>query len=116
VGLRGWLHRFRQSDEDRRLGDIRAWANSVPGTTRIAESPHRTRTRVAGVVRRLTIKPGEETLEAVVGDGTGEVRAVWTGRSFIPGLGLGTRVTLEGMLVEHGEHHRMVNPVYEFFS
>jgi hypothetical protein len=116
MGIRRWLQRFTQSDEERRLGEVQDWAASVPGTTRIAESAHRARTRVAGVVRRLTIKPGEETLEAVVGDGTGELTAVWTGRSFIPGLGLGTRVTLEGLLVEERNRHRMVNPVYEFWS
>jgi hypothetical protein len=112
--FRRFLRRFVETDEERLTDEIREWAESVPGTTRIAKCATRKPARVAGVVRRLTIKPREETMEAVVSDGTGEVTAVWTGRSHIPGLSLGTRVTLEGVLGGVGERARVVNPRYEF--
>jgi hypothetical protein len=114
--LRRLLDRLGQSDAERRADEVRRWAASVPGATPIAACPNRARTRVAGVIRRLTIKPGEETLEAVIADGTGELTATWTGRSHIPGLRLGSRVTLEGVVAEERRRRRMVNPVYEFLG
>jgi hypothetical protein len=110
----GFLQRLVQTDEERLAEEIREWAESIPGTTRIGDCPSRKPVRVAGVVQRLTIRPREECMEAVVSDGTGEATAMWTGRSNIPGLSLGSRVTLEGVLSSERERVRMVNPRYEF--
>ena len=110
----GFMRRLVQTDEERLAEEIREWAESVPGTTRIADCPSRKPVRVAGVVQRLTIRPREDCMEAVISDGTGEVTAVWTGRSHIPGLSLGSRVTLEGVLSSERERVRVVNPRYEF--
>ena len=116
----GWLsrflHRFRQTDEERLDQEIRSWADAIPGTTRIATCPSREPVRVAGQVRRLTLRPmdGALSLEAVVSDGTGEVTAAWLGRSHIPGLALGTGVVLEGVLGPVQGTMRMVNPRFEF--
>jgi hypothetical protein len=110
----GFLRRLVQTDEERLAEEIREWAESVRGTTRISDCPSRKPVRVAGVVQRLTIRPREDCMEAVISDGTGEVTAVWTGRSHIPGLSLGSRVTLEGVLSRERERIRVVNPRYEF--
>lgn len=114
--LRDWLRRFTQSDEDRLAEEVRAWAEGVPGTVRISECRARQRARVAGAVRRLTLRPleGKESLSVVVHDGTGELTAVWTGREQIPGLQLGTRLILEGLVAEERGGLRMVNPSFEF--
>jgi hypothetical protein len=116
----GWLRRvrrfFTQSDEERLASEVREWAESVPGTTRIAACPSREPVRVAGMVRRLRLRPmdGVTTLEAVISDGTGEVTAAWMGRSHIPGMVLGTGIVLEGVLARDGSGLRMVNPRFEF--
>ena len=116
----GWLHGFRrfftQSDEERLASEIREWAESVPGTRRIAACPSREQVKVAGMVSRLRLRPmdGSMSLEAVISDGTGEVTAAWTGRSHIPGLTLGTAVVLEGLLAPDRAGLRMVNPRFEF--
>jgi RecG-like helicase len=116
----GWLRRFRrfftQSDEDRLASEIREWAESIPGTRRIAVCPSREQVKVAGMVSRLRLRPmdGTMSLEAVVSDGTGEVTAAWMGRSHIPGLTLGTPVVLEGVLAQERTGLRMVNPRFEF--
>lgn len=108
--------RLGQSDEERLRDEISEWAGSVPGIRRIADCPGRERVRICGVVRRLTLRPQEsgQSLEAVVTDGTGEIVAVWTGRSHIPGLSLGTRVILEGMVSRDRDALRTVNPSFEF--
>jgi cytochrome c-type biogenesis protein CcmE len=108
--------RFAETDEERLAQEIRDWASTVPGSVRIASCPNRRRIRLAGVVKRITLTPiqGAESLEAVISDGTGEVSVVWMGRRMIPGLTLGTRVIVDGVVAREGSRARMVNPIFEF--
>jgi RecG-like helicase len=116
----GRLHRFLQrlteTDETRLAAEIREWAETVPGSVRIAEAPLRTHVRIAGVIRRLTVFPMQdnESLEAVVSDGTGDVLIRFMGRRAIGGFGLGTRVVVEGVLGESKGTIQMINPRLEF--
>jgi RecG-like helicase len=116
----GRLHRFLQrlteSDEARLASEIREWAESIPSSIRIADAPMRQQVRIAGVIRRLTVFPMQdnESLEAVVSDGTGEVVVRFMGRRAIGGLGLGSRVVVEGVLGETRGAVQMMNPRLEF--
>ena len=116
----GLLDRLRkglaESDEQRLADEVRSWADTVPGSVRLAGCPSREPVTVAGAVRRITVIPaqGGESLEAVVSDGTGEVTVVWMGRRVIPGLNLGTRVILRGVVGETPSGRRIVNPTLEF--
>ena len=47
-GLRRALHRMAESDEQRLADEIQSWAETVPGSTRIAEAPLRSRANGAG--------------------------------------------------------------------
>ncbi len=115
--LRRFLGRLGESDEARLADEIREWAESVPGTVRISEAPMREPVKIAGVVRRLTIFPmeGNESLEALVADGTGELVVVFMGRRALAGLTLGRRLIVEGVAGEQRDgSRRMVNPRFEF--
>jgi hypothetical protein len=114
--VRRFLRRLAESDEERLALEIREWAETIPGTIRIAGAQLRTRVKLAGIVRRITILPveGLEALEAVLWDGTGEVTAVWLGRRSIPGLTLGSRLVVEGVLGSERGERRVVNPTFEF--
>ncbi len=114
--LRRWLERLTAKDEATLVAEIKGWADSVPGTTRIGEVPSRQRVKIAGVIRRLTVFPTQdaESLEAVVSDGTGDILVQFMGRRAIPGLRLGTRVVVEGVVGEHQGQPRMLNPHLEF--
>jgi hypothetical protein len=114
--FRAYLRRVTETDEERLAQELKEWAQTVPGAVRIAEAKSRTRVKIAGVVRRITIRPveGFEALEVVVYDGTGEVNAVWLGRRSIGGLVLGSRLILEGVLGREHDELRMVNPTFEF--
>ncbi len=116
--IRRWLERFTESDEARLASDIRGWADKVPGRVSIEQAPVRQQVRLAGVIRRLTVFPveGQESLEAQLFDGTGEILVVFMGRRGIPGLTLGTRLIVEGVLGETHGARRMVNPRFEFTS
>jgi len=114
--FRRFFRRMAESDELRYAEEIRAWAESVPGSVRIAEASPRSRVKLAGVVRRITVRPleGHESLEAILSDGTGEVTVMWMGRRAIRGLSLGTRLVVEGLLAEQRSEKRLVNPSFEF--
>jgi RecG-like helicase len=114
--VRRSLRRMAESDEQRLAEEIQDWASTIEGTARIVDAPVRARAKLAGVVRRITVRPveGSESLEALISDGTGEIEVVWMGRRSIPGLSLGTRVVVEGVLGEQRGRLRMVNPTFEF--
>ena len=114
--FRRFFQRFTETDEERLAAEVREWSQGVPGTVRIGSCPARGQVRVAGTVRRITVRPGDgfDALEALISDGTGEVVAAWTGRRAIQGLSLGTRMILEGAIGEERGTRRMVNPRFEF--
>jgi RecG-like helicase len=113
--FRRWLDRLTETDEARLDAEIREWADSVPGTVRIRDAHPRERTKVAGVIRRLTVFPMQdnESLEVVVSDGTGEVLVQFMGRRAIRGLTLGTKVVVEGVLGNQHGRTVMLNPRLE---
>ena len=114
--VRRFLRRMAESDEQRYAEEIEAWASTVPGAVRIRDASTRSKVKLAGVVRRITVRPleGSESLEALLDDGTGAVTVVWMGRRSIHGLNLGTRLIVEGLLAEQRGERRVVNPVFEF--
>jgi RecG-like helicase len=114
--LRRFLSRLAETDEQRLAEELREWAESIPGTVRIADAAPRSKVKMAGMVRRITVRPveGFEALEIVLSDGTGSVTARWLGRRKIAGLALGSRLVIEGVLGEEQSVRRMVNPTFEF--
>jgi hypothetical protein len=114
--FRRWLARLNETDEERLAAETRAWADSVPGSVRIADAPLRQPVKIAGVIRRITVLPtaGAEALEALISDGSGEVTAVFMGRRGIGGLSLGRRLVVEGVIADRRGEARIVNPRLEF--
>ena len=111
------LDRLNQTDESRLADELQTWAaKAVPDSVRIAAAQPRTRVRLAGVVRRITVRPvhGFDALQIQLYDGTGDVSVQWLGRRTIPGLTLGSLLMVEGMLGLDRGGRRMVNPLYEF--
>jgi RecG-like helicase len=114
--VKRFFKRLSQDASERRSESIRAWAATVPGTTPIADAAPRAVARIAGVVEGLRVRPreGVPAIEAVIGDGTGQVTAVWLGRRQISGLTLGARVVVEGRLGGEPSRLQLMNPVTEF--
>jgi RecG-like helicase len=111
--------RFRRrqtASPHKRAEASRAWAAQVPGVTPIRDVEARAVARVAGAVEVLRVRQrdGQPAIEAVVGDGTGTVTAVWLGRRAMPGLTLGSRLVLEGRFAGQQPKLQMLNPHYEF--
>lgn len=78
----------------------------------IGSVPLRTRANVAGRIRAVRVQPfgGNPSLEATVADETGELILVFTGRRAIAGIGIGTLLSVEGMLANRNGHRTMINP------
>lgn len=118
AALRRWLDRLTETDEARLSSEVQDWAETVEGAVRIGDAPLRERVKIAGTIRRMTVFPmrDAEALEAQISDGTGEVVVRFMGRRAIGGLGLGSRIVVEGVLGDQRGTVQMMNPTLEFSS
>ena len=99
-----------------RDADLRAWREEFTDTTEIRKlRPRQTQTCV-GVVHKIRLVPGRQ-LEVTVEDGSGRLTALFTGRSNLPGLELGTALRLTGTVAGNGDGAlQMRNPGWSSVS
>ncbi len=92
------------------LGSI-AFAGVEP----IRDVRWRRRVKVAGRVRAVRVQPWAEigSLEVTLGDGTGGLTVVFLGRRQISGIGLGSKLTVEGMVTAVRGQLAIMNPDYQ---
>jgi amino acid transporter len=88
---------------------------SAPGVSPISAVNRPGRTMVEGRIRVVEIRQVERNsvLACEISDGTGELTALFYGRSHIPGLVCGARVRLRGAVGIHDGRRVMINPAYE---
>jgi hypothetical protein len=98
----------------------RAGVTASLGTARvdIADVQWRQRVEVTGTVSALRVQPvsGTSTLECTLADRTGGISVLFLGRRTIAGIEIGTKMTVEGMVVEHHGRLAIMNPVYEIHA
>lgn len=97
--------------DDTMRRQLDSWCQLFDGCTRIEDLESRAHATALGVIQRLRYVPGE-SMEAVVSDGTGRLRAVWTGREVMSGLELGRGLRLEGTVCTEGGDRVMRNPTW----
>ena len=80
----------------------------------IADSQSRTRTKLAGEIKRMRIKPrsGVPAVELVINDGTGEATVIFSGRRSIPGVDHGKCIMVDGVPHHDGGRTVILNPAY----
>ena len=80
----------------------------------IADSQTRTRTKIAGEIKRMRIKPrsGVPAVELVINDGTGEATVIFSGRRNIPGVDHGKCIMVDGVPHRDGGRLVVLNPAY----
>ena len=76
------------------------------------------RVTVEGRVRAVEIRPVERNsvLAIDIADSTGDLTALFYGRTHIPGIMCGVRVRFRGPVGLRGEGPVMINPAYELLS
>jgi amino acid transporter len=89
-----------------------------PGVTPIASLSRNGRATVEGRVHSLEIRPVEHScvLACQVTDATGEITALFYGRTHIPGVEPGILIQLRGRVGVKDTGTVMVNPAYELLS
>jgi len=104
-------------DEPRSLPGAGGYDRPVPapGTDRIGDLRQPGRATVEGRVRVLEIRPVEDNsvLAVEISDSTGDLTALFYGRSRIPGLICGGKVRLRGHVGFKDGDPVMINPAYE---
>ena len=85
------------------------------GCTPIVDVRYRDRVRLGGRVRSLRVAPQHDApvLELVLDDGTAAVSVVFLGRRRLAGVGVGTRMVVEGTVGLHRNRLSVLNPTYE---
>jgi amino acid transporter len=93
-------------------------AAARPGVTPIAALTGHGRATVEGRVHSLEIRPVDHScvLACQVIDATGEITALFYGRTHIPGMEPGSMIQLRGRVGVKGTGTVMVNPAYELLS
>jgi hypothetical protein len=103
----------RRSADAGQLADA---SYATPGITPIGSLTTPGRATVEGRVRVVEIKPVERNsvLACEISDGTGELTALFYGRSHIPGIVCSARVRFKGSVGFRADGHPvMINPAYE---
>ena len=91
------------------------WPPVPAGVTPIASLVEPGRATVEGRVRSIEIRPVEDScvLACEVADASGQLTALFYGRTHIPGLGPGSKVRLRGTVSAGKTGAVMINPAYE---
>jgi hypothetical protein len=86
--------------------------------TPIGQLPRRGKARVEGRVHAVEIRPVERNtvLACEIVDSTGQLTALFYGRSYIPGLDPGAKVRFTGQVGTRGNVAVMINPAYELLA
>jgi amino acid transporter len=89
-----------------------------PGVTPIASVTHNGKATVEGRIHSVEIRPVEHScvLACRVTDGTGEITALFYGRTHIPGIETGSRILLRGRVGVQDSGLVMINPAYELIA
>ena len=89
-----------------------------PVTAPINQARWRNRIRATGTVRALKVQVTEtgSSLGCEIGDEAGSLLLVFPGRRRIPGMDVGARVLVEGMVGLWRRQLAILNPYYELVS
>lgn len=109
------VEKLARPPEDVRAENVRDWAESLDGTTRIASLEPRCRCKVAGVIQNIRIDPrqGRDSIEVTITDGTGQMLAKWLGRQTLAGVQLGVGLVIEGIVGVQDRDPLILNPEYQ---
>jgi RecG-like helicase len=90
----------------------------APATASIKDAKWRSRIQVAGRIRSLRVQAAEGfvNLDCEISDETGDLLVIFQGRPRIPGLEVGARLIVEGMVGLWKRRLAIVNPSYQLVS
>ena len=92
--------------------------NDAVVSTPIGSIVPREHVTISGQVLGIRVRPSDTlpTYVARLGDDSGSVTVIWTGRRAVGGVGLGRRIRLQGTPVKSPDGLCIYNPVYELLA
>jgi RecG-like helicase len=116
----GLLNRGAKTAEARRVAETAAAMDelgrlALDGVQPISAVRWRQHVKIAGRVRAVRVQPWAEiaSLELTLGDGSAAITVVFFGRRQIPGIRLGSRLVVEGMVSTNRGQLSIMNPRYQ---
>ena len=109
------LAKLARPPEEIRAENLREWVSTIDGAIPIADVEARKKNKVGGVVQNIRIdpRPGRDSIEATIIDGTGQLVAKWLGRHELSGIRLGVGLIVEGIAgCEPNGELVVLNPEY----
>jgi hypothetical protein len=108
------LRRLTSSEQELHAEELRHDTEAV-GATPIAQTADRTRVKVCGMIKTVTLRPraGVPALLAELYDGSDTLQLVWLGRRQIAGIEPGRSLVAEGRVTVQQGRRTMFNPRYE---
>ena len=110
------IEKLARPPEEIRAENLRRWSATVPGVCPLGQVECRKRCKVAGVVQNIRIdpRPGRDSIEATIIDGTGELIVKWLGRHDLSGIRLGVGLIVEATIGQTPDGEMQVlNPEYD---
>ena len=88
------------------------------GCIPISTVVHRRPARISGRVHAIRVQPraGVATLECTLADSSGSITVVFLGRRRVPGISVGTRLIVDGVVGDHHGNEAILNPTYEIIG
>lgn len=114
--LRRSISRWANSSDMHARDMLRTYTEQ--GEDTIADAQDRTRVRLRGTLRTVTLRPrgGVPALEAELFDGSGALTIIWLGRRRIVGIDPGVSISVEGRIGVHEGQRVIFNPRYELLA
>ena len=108
------LRRLTSSEHELHAEELRHDAEEV-GATPIAQTVDRSRVKVCGMIKTVTLRPraGVPALLAELVDGSDTLQLIWLGRRQIAGIEPGRSLVAEGRVTVQQGRRTMFNPRYE---
>lgn len=109
------LEKLARPPEEIRAENLREWVSTIDAASPIADVEARKKSKVAGVVQNIRIdpRPGRDSIEATIIDGTGQMVVKWLGRHELCGVRLGVGLIVEGIVgCETDGELVVLNPEY----
>lgn len=108
------LRRLTSSEEELHAEELRQDAAEI-GATPIAQAGDRSRVKVCGMIKTVTLRPraGVPALQAELYDGSDALQLIWLGRRQIAGIEPGRSLVAEGRVTVQQGRRTMFNPRYE---